>query len=68
MGSIQAQKMLIVILHFHIRAIYLDFASDMSSKSFVLSFQNFINRFRVPDVDYSDNAIRFCQGTDTIET
>ena len=52
----------------NIRAIYLDLIDDMSSKSFVQSFQRFVNRFGVPDCVYSDNARSFSQGTDFIET
>ena len=52
----------------NIRAIYLDLLPDMSSKSFVQSFQRFVNKFGVPDVLYSDNAKSFTQGADAIES
>ncbi|KAL7633029.1 UNVERIFIED_CONTAM: hypothetical protein RMT77_016605 [Armadillidium vulgare] len=68
-GSAPAQKMFILIYTcLNIRAIYLDLIDDMSSKSFVQSFQRFVNRFGVPDCVYSDNARSFSQGTDFIET
>ena len=67
-GSTQAQKMFILIYTcLNIRAIYLDLIPDMSSATFVQSFQRFVNRFGVPDVVYSDNARSFAQGTDAIE-
>src|ERR1044072_6614049 len=52
----------------NIREIYLDLLPDMSSKSFVQSFQRFVNKFGVPDALYSDNAKSFTQGADAIES
>ena len=68
-GSITAQKMFILIYTcLHVRAIYLDLIPDMSTQSFVLSFQRFVAKFGVPDVLYSDNARSFIQGVDAIES
>jgi hypothetical protein len=68
-NSNQSQKMFLIIYTcLHIRAIYLDLVPDMSSKSFVQSFQRFINVHGVPDAIYSDNARTFSQGTDAMET
>ena len=68
-GSGQTQKMYILIYTcLNIRAIYLDLVPDMTSKSFVLSFQRFISRFGVPDTLYSDNARSFIQGFDVISS
>lgn len=67
-GSTQAQKMFIIIyVCLNIRAIHLDLISDMSTDSFIKSFQRFVCRFGVPDVVYSDNAKSFIQGMKTFE-
>ncbi|KAL7631639.1 UNVERIFIED_CONTAM: hypothetical protein RMT77_018057 [Armadillidium vulgare] len=68
-GSPTSQKMFILIYTcMHVRAIYLDLVPDMSTQSFVQSFQRFVVKFGVPDVLYSDNARSFIQGTDAIES
>ena len=69
MGSGQTQKMYIILYTcLNIRAIHLDLVPDMSSKSFVLSFQRFVGRFGVPDVLYSDNTRSFIKGFDVISS
>lgn len=68
-GSNQSQKMFLIIYTcLHIRAIYLDLVPDMTAKSFVQSFQRFINVHGVPDTVYSDNARTFSLGTDAMES
>lgn len=68
-GSSSSQKMFILIYTcMHVRAIYLDLVPDMTTQSFVQSFQRFVAKFGVPDVIYSDNARSFIQGIDAIES
>ena len=68
-GSNQSQKMFLIIYTcLNIRAIHLDLLPDMTTKSFVQSFQRFVNIYGLPDTVYSDNARTFIQGTDVIET
>ena len=68
-GSPQAQKMFILVYTcLNIRAVHLDLIPDMSSSSFVQSFQRFVSRFGIPDFLYSDNARSFIQGADAIES
>ena len=66
--SDQPQKMYILIYTcLNIRAIHLDLLPDMSSKSFLQSFQRFSNTFGTCDFLYSDNARSFIQGGAAIE-
>ncbi|KAL7644522.1 UNVERIFIED_CONTAM: hypothetical protein RMT77_005354 [Armadillidium vulgare] len=68
-GSPQSQKMYILIYTcLSIRAIHLDLVPDMSSESFVKSFQRFVNLYGVPDAVYSDNARSFIQGVNSFES
>ena len=68
-GASQPQKMFIIIYTcLNVRAIHLDLVSDMSSDSFVKSFQRFVSRYGVPEIVYSDNAKSFIQGVDSFES
>ena len=46
----------------NIRAIHLDLLPDMSTRSFLLSFERFTNIYGIPDYVYSDNAKSFTVG------
>lgn len=50
----------------NIRAIHLDLIPDMSSQSFLLSFQRFSNLYGIPTHLYSDNAKSFILGGDLL--
>src|SRR5262249_14137376 len=61
------QKMYILIYTcLNIRAVYLDLLPDMSTLSFLMSFQRFSNIYGIPNSLYSDNAKSFVAAGDLL--
>jgi len=56
------QKMYVLLFTcINVRAIHLELLPDLTCQSFLLAFIRFCNRYRTPEVVYSDNANYFLQ-------
>ena len=66
-SSVTTKMFILIYTCLNTRAIHIDLLKDMSTKSFILSFQRFSNLFGVCDTIYSDNAKYFSQGAKIFE-